>query len=179
MPSCRGALRERRVSNACRLTPTRRPPPLFAGSAGRYISVKVLCATALPATPQDPRLTQGTRHGFREALRPPQRISPVGADACGPRREPADHARASPQGPARRQRGARRGADLARRRQRQDGAGADRSRARQAPQSVGLGRGPAAYGGGARPRARPGRADGDQGRRQLRHGRARAPGAAR
>ena len=45
------------------------------------------------------------------------------------------------------------------------------------PKVSGGGRRPAAYGGGARPRARPGRADGDQGRRQLRHGRARAPGA--
>ena len=40
------------------------PDPLLARAFGRYISVKVLCATALPATPQTLRLTQGTSHGF-------------------------------------------------------------------------------------------------------------------
>ena len=46
---------------------------------------------------------------------------------------------------------------------------AHRGRARQAAEGVGIGRHPAAYGGGARPRGRPGRADGDQGGRSVRH----------
>ena len=55
------------------------------------------------------------------------------------------------------------------------GAGARRGGARQAAQGVGR-RGSSAYGAGTRPRARPGGAVVDQGRRQLRHRRARAAG---